>query len=269
MRQAKYTRLVQEQEELISQRKEEVTAIYKDCQRRLDPTLWQYLPGPDYSYEMDTISHYIHSHEQPAILDPYDTAQMILLFFDQWLACGRRGLLELMSKFHTPSVLDDDALDLVTSVFVCNSHSPIGPYPALIGWEDAAVHLECNMSRNHEDLTKNFPEPFLFEYSMTGHKTSLFLLGLLGLEASTPASDVEALEARFICASCPLEDQRGGMKGRFALKFKECVCLQTFPASLFLTEYTTTGFSCSRSTTSPNRFFFASLERGNRKRYIP
>lgn len=228
MREAKYIRLVKEQEELISQRKKEVTAIYKDCQRRLDPALWQYLPKPDYSYGMDTISHYIYSHEQSAILDPYGTAQMILLFFDQWLACGRRGLLELTSKHYTPSVLPDDALDLATSVFTCTSHSPIGSYPVLLGWEDAAVHLECNMSRNHKDLTKNSPEPFLFEYSITGRNTALFLLLLLRLDASTPALDVEALEARFMCASCPLESRRG-MKGRFALKFKECVCLLTFP----------------------------------------
>ena len=269
MREAKYTRLAKEQEEQISQRKKEVNAIYKNCQRHLDPTLWQYLPEPDYSYGMDIISHYIYSHEQSAILDPHDTAQMILLFFDQWLTCGKRGLLELVLKHHTPSVPQDNALDLATSVFICTSHSPIESYPVLLGWEDAAVHLECNMSRNHEDLTKNSPELFLFEYSMTGRMTALFLLSLLGLEASMPAPDVEALEARFICASCPLEDQRGGMKGRFALTFKECVCLQTFPASLFLTEYTMPGFSCSWSTASPNRFLFAALERGYRKRYIP
>lgn len=164
------------------------------------------------------------------MLDPYDTAQMFLLFFDQWLACGKRGLLELMSKHHTPSVLQDDALDLATSVFICTSHSLIRSYfgvPVLLGWEDAAVHLECNMSRNY--LTKNSPEEFLFEYSATGRKTALFLLGLLGLDASTPARDAEALEARFTCASCPFDDRRGGMKGCFALKFKECVCLQTFP----------------------------------------
>jgi hypothetical protein len=198
LREAKYTRLIKEQEELISQRKEEVNAIYKDCQRRLDPALWQYLPEPDYSYGMDTISHYIHSHEQSAILDPHDTTQMILLFFDQWLACGKRGLLELMLKHHTPSVLDVDALDLATSVFICTLHSPIESYPVLLGWEDAAVHLECNMSRNHEDLTKNSPELFLFGYSMTGRKTALFLLDLLGLEASTPAPMLKPLKP----ASC-------------------------------------------------------------------
>jgi len=232
LREAQYTRRVREQEELISQRKQEVAAIYKDCQRSLDPALWQYFPEPDYSYGMDTISHYIYSHEQSAVLDPHDTTQMILLFFDQWLACGKRGLLELMLKHHTPSVLQDNALDLATSVFICISHSPIEAYAVLLGWEDAAVHLECNMSRNHEDLTKNSPELFLFEYSMTGHTTALFLLGLLGLECSMSAPDVEALEARFMCASCPLEDSQGGMKGRFALTFKECVCLQTFPCIL-------------------------------------
>ena len=232
MREAKYTRLIREQEELISQRKEEVAAIYKDCQRRLDPALWQYLPEPDHSYGMDTISHYIYSRKQSAILDPYGASQMIFLFFDQWLACGKRGLLELMSKHHSPDVLQDDALDLATSVFICTSHPPAESYPVLLGWEDAAVHLECNMSRNHQNLTKNSPEPFLFEYSMAGQKTALFLLSLLGLEASTPALEVEALEARFMCANCPLEARRGEMKGFSALKFKECVCFLTFPCIL-------------------------------------
>ena len=230
MKEAKYARLFKEQEELISQRKKEITAIYKVCQRQLDPAFWQYLPEPNHSYKIDTISRYIYFPEQSAMTVPYDTAQMILLFFDQWLACGKRGLLEVMSKHHPLTLFQDDALDLATSVFICTLHPPNPTcYSVLLGWEDAAVHLECNLTQNHQQLTKNFPELFLFEYSMIGRKTALFLLGLLGLEASTPALDVEALEARFMCVSCPLEARRGRMKGRFALKFKECVRFLTFP----------------------------------------
>jgi len=227
LKEAKYARLFKEQEERMSQRKNEITAIYKDCQRRLDPAFWQYLPEPSHSYGIHTISRYIYYPEQSEMLVPNDTAQMILLFFDQWLACGKRGLLELMSKHLTPTASQDDALDLATSVFTCTLHSP-KCYSVLLGWEDAAVHLECNMTQNHQQPTTDFPE-FLFEYSMIGRKTVLFLLGLLGLEASTPALDVEALEARFMCVSCPLEARRGKMKGRFALKFKECVRFLTFP----------------------------------------
>ena len=150
-------------------------------------------------------------------------------YFDQWLACGKHWLLELMSKHHASVYFPDNVLDLATSVFICPLHSPIGDnakcHSVLLGWEDAAVHLNCNMPRNPQQLTKNLPELFMFEYSMKGRETALYLLGLLGLGASTLASDVETLEARFICSSCPAEVKRGDMKGHFALKFKECVCL--------------------------------------------
>ena len=65
---------------------------------------------------MDTISHYIYSHKQLEILDPYDTAEMILLFFDQWLNSGLPVGNESFWSDTTP-ILPDDALDLAISVF--------------------------------------------------------------------------------------------------------------------------------------------------------
>jgi len=229
LREAKCIRLAKERDELIARRKKEISAIYQNCQRLLDPVLWQYLPEVNHSYEIDIIFDYIYSHEKSALLAVDEAAQKIHLLFDQWLACGKHWLLELMSKHHTSICFQNNALDLATSVFICPLHSPKGNkaeyHSALLGWEDAAVHLDCNMPRNPQQLTKNSPELLKFEYSMDGHKIALYLLGLLGLDASTPASDVEALEDRFMCLSCPLEVKRGNIKGRFALKFKECASL--------------------------------------------
>ncbi|KIM46544.1 hypothetical protein M413DRAFT_441635 [Hebeloma cylindrosporum] len=223
---AKWRRLSEEREELISQRKKEVNIIYKDCQRRIDPACWQHLPDSSHCYELDIISQYIDSHEQSATLDLDTAAQIILPFFDQWLAYGKRGLLELMSKHHIPSLSEENALDLATSVFICPLHSPEDfDHSVLLGWEDAAVHLECKTRRHYRDPqpTRPFPEPLLLQYSTTGRKAVLYLLGLLGMEASSSALDVEALEARFTCASCPPDSRPGTMKGRFAMKFKESV----------------------------------------------
>ncbi|KIM46545.1 hypothetical protein M413DRAFT_441636 [Hebeloma cylindrosporum] len=219
---AKWRRLSKEREELISQHKKEVNVIYKECQRRIDPAFWQHLPGPNHCYEFDIISQHLHSDEQSATLDPDRAAQIILPFFDQWLAYGKRGLLELMSKHHIPSVSEENALDLATSAFICPLHSPdTFGHSVLLGWQDAAVHLECTMPRTRQ-LTQN-SEPLLFQYSTIGRETVLCLLGLLGLEASISALDVETLQARFTCGSCPPESRPGTMKGRFALTFKECV----------------------------------------------
>ncbi|KIM46543.1 hypothetical protein M413DRAFT_317544 [Hebeloma cylindrosporum] len=218
LREAKCIRLAEEREELVSQRKKAVDMIYKDCQRRIDPAFWQYLPDSSHCYEFDTISQYIYSQEQSATLDPDTAAQMISTFFDQWLAYGKRGLLELMSK----DAVEENALNFASSVFICPAHPPDKyGHSVLLGWEDAAVHLECTMPRTQQ-LTEN-SEPLSFQYSTIGRETVLYLLDLLGLEASTSAFDVEALEARFTCGSCPPESRRGALKGRFALKFKDCV----------------------------------------------
>jgi hypothetical protein len=229
LKEVKYTRLAKERDELIVRRRKEITAIYQDCQRLLDPALWQYLPEADRSYDIDVIFDYVYSHEKSASLAVDEAAQKILQFFDLWLACGKHWILELMSKHHTSIYFLDSALDFATSVLICPLHSPKGDkakyHSVLLGWEDAAIHLDCNMPRTPQQLTKNSSGLLRFEHSMKGRETALYLLLLLGLEASTKASDVEALEARFFCSSCPLEVKRGNMKGRFALKFKECVRL--------------------------------------------
>jgi len=105
-----------------------------------------------------------------------------------------------------PDVL---ALDLATSVFNClgSSRSSLRTGGCLIGWDGAGPHLRCPALEKYWENRLHF--------SQRGYDAATELVTLAGFDARTAKIwDMDALNPRFVCLTCPLEANSRIQDGR-------------------------------------------------------
>ncbi|KAF8914333.1 hypothetical protein CPB84DRAFT_82393 [Gymnopilus junonius] len=219
----KADRLLQEQKALIVRRTKEAEAFYDSYKQTLDPLNWEYLPEFRRIMDLKPIFHYINFGE-PAGVFPDEVAQQeVQTFVEKWLAVGRRHLSQLVSA-HCLTVSKGDPLDLANAVFTCGVCYRLCnlKFP-LFGWQDVALHLGCIIPSDPNRVLEEATFTSELSYSVAAYDVLKYLLGILELEPSKmQATEVVALEARFVCTVCPFS-VRHGIKGRYPMTVKECV----------------------------------------------
>jgi hypothetical protein len=217
--------------ERIKKRKAAVDSQYNSYLRELNPQLWGYLPGSTRFHQIAPIVEYIYSEDESLTPPPESTKVEIHAFVSNWTTFGKAQLSSCITDHQTQihDTTEDsvpDVMNLATAVVICSEnergnirHGVYGaPLQALIGWDDAKLHLDCITPRTQE--SKDAPS---FTFSVAGYHTAVHLLDLLGLSpTTTKANLLEGHQARFMCITCPFE-WRMRSKGRHAMTFKESV----------------------------------------------
>ncbi|KAF8961097.1 hypothetical protein BDZ97DRAFT_1256869 [Flammula alnicola] len=228
---AKLKRLVDERRQRIENRKKESRTFYDAVRRQLDATTWKQLPCTERIYQITVLSDYINS-DNPSEEFPADTAAAdIGKLLDSWRTYGKKALFHIMSEHQEPQEAEgfqESDLHLATAVFTCPFHGPNSTDAevsfGLIGWDDAALHLECNLPWPFHHLCNgDLYFKAKFRFNPNGQHTAQHLLKLMGLNPNTTlASSLDDSSARFACMTCPLERKRR-VEGRYVMTFKECV----------------------------------------------
>ena len=114
-------------------------------------------------------------------------------------------------------------VDLATSVFYCPGCVKRHKYtsdtflinPCYVGWEQARIHLRCDMLHAYGYRQLGFSE--------VGQRVAKALIRVVGLdpERATPR-EMEVLDRRFFCGGC-LEGMDGADEGQRVLTWTECV----------------------------------------------
>lgn len=225
---------------LINKRKEFVHELYREYKKSVPPLTWAYLP-PHYAvYQFKPFEDLInapHSDE----LDRASCEEALWCLpkeIRDWTLTKKRQLVSLLpgrgsggtttsqhagpsSERSGPSQEMEDnfeALQLATSVFCCLG-SNVSPQRkaglCLIGWEAAGPHLRCTSLETYWEKRLHF--------SQRGHDAATALVNLACLDPrTTTAADMDRLDYRYICTSCPIATYTG-FKGRHAYNWRDAV----------------------------------------------
>lgn len=227
LRRLKSSRLSHERLERIKKRKAAVDSQYNSYLCELNPQLWGYLPDHTRVHQIAPIFEYIYSDDESLISPPESTRAEIHSFVSDWTTFGKAQLSSCINDYqaqmhgYTENSVPH-VMDVATVVVICPKKEMQifnwGHLQALIGWDDARLHLDCITPKAQESKDTSS-----FIFSAAGHHTAVHLLNLLGLSPTTTKSNLlEGLRARFMCITCPFA-WRMQSKGRHAMTFKESV----------------------------------------------
>ncbi|PPQ96557.1 hypothetical protein CVT26_006364 [Gymnopilus dilepis] len=244
---AKEQRLERERAALRKSLQERVTSFYYDLvQRSVPPERWDYIPQ----------GHNIHILHLPAVVRYIDTDYglesnvpdlavtdvdvVILDFTEALMMKTRQRLLHVLKMSHPSALLwEDDCgdkiekLNLATAVFThfligsscpCHRSAP----EILFGCEEAVRHGSCaSIPLFRGGTTTCDSEADNFGFSKDAYNTVVLLLRLLKLDPHTTlARDLDSLNKRFVCISCPLKSdypRRPEVWGRYTMDWRQCV----------------------------------------------
>ncbi|KAF8213024.1 hypothetical protein K438DRAFT_2010155 [Mycena galopus ATCC 62051] len=177
---------------------------------RRTPSTWAYTPS------VQDIAKFSEFHElivnQDETLAPDDSRLVAALErlparLDSWLGAERTSLVAKIPSGSNPP--DRDVLEFATTVFGCAnpSNNLYRHQCCLVGWKDAGAHRErgCNVSS--------------VTFSESASTAACALVRLVGLDPRSATADhMDALDARFICDDCPIEQH-----GRKAMGWRICL----------------------------------------------
>lgn len=218
----KSNRLSNERMERIKKHAAAVDTQYNTYVRELNPRLWGYLPDSGRARLSTPIFEHIYSDDESLTLPPESIKAAIHSFVSDWTTFGKARLSSCITDHQTQmhGYTEDsvpDVTNVANAVVTCPKHN--FNVQALIGWDDARLHLNCFIPKPPRLVeSKDAPS---FTFSEAGYHTAVHLLNLLGLSpTTTKANSLEGLRARFMCATCPLTKWA---EGRYAMTFKESV----------------------------------------------
>ena len=223
--------------------------LYREYKKSVPPLTWAYLP-PHYAvYQFKPFEDLINApHDEE--LDKASCEDALCCLpkeVQDWTLTKKRQLVSLLpghdnggtttsqhagasSEPCDPSQGVEDnfeALQLATSVFCCLG-SNISPQRktglCLIGWEGAGPHLRCSALETYWEKRLHF--------SQRGHDAATALVNLACLDPrTTTAADMDRLDYRYICTSCPIASY-SGFKGRHAYNWRDAVRSKLLSLSL-------------------------------------
>ncbi|KDR76445.1 hypothetical protein GALMADRAFT_445743 [Galerina marginata CBS 339.88] len=216
---------------VLSIRREKIAKFYERyCQPGFDSTIWDSLPHTYDIMKLGPIAAYVESATDDAgVFSEEEVGAAIRDFVPTWRLEKKQMLARLLPSSQSlleccenNADVDEGALELATAVFW--HANPTHTSDTMIGWDEAKVHLSCWTEGQGWDNTSNDLE---LSFCELGYATVVLLLRLLGLDPDiTLASEVTALDRRFMCVSCKLEHQRhalNGSYGTYGWSWKECV----------------------------------------------
>lgn len=230
---AQAARKAQERQVLVESRKRVVNVAYHRYKRTILPATWAYHPGAYTVYEFEPFAKIIDDPEETQYKeDDFASAVKELpRLLDNWKFEKIRQLISLLPRHGSdgdsrdlkPAICQEDlnseVLNLAISVFTClgSVHSPNAGGRCLIGWDGAGIHLKCGALRKFWDRRLHF--------TRRGFDAARELVKLANLDPNTAlAREMDKVDARFVCASCP-QIRFKGFQGRQALLWRECVSL--------------------------------------------
>lgn len=207
---------------VLAARVDVISDVYKEYKRMASPRSWPTLPNFDQSLLLEPFLS-LYNSISDAPLDRavcVDSTSQLTASISRWSDEFRHNLASLVpidpiELGDSPPILSD--LELATSVFVCcgcfqrKRRSEF----CLIGWDNLKNHLSCQCARplQNNGLTT----------SRIGYDAASAVMQLLDLDPRTvTAKELDACNARFLCASCPIARFRL-VWGRKAFTWRECV----------------------------------------------
>ncbi|RDB27016.1 hypothetical protein Hypma_005172 [Hypsizygus marmoreus] len=214
-------RLRAEHEAFMAGRKKIIEHAYHEYKKTLQPSTWKQFPHHTELFAYDEFSDLLNL---PSDFDL--TVPMCSGAFEKlpgYLVQRReRQLLELVGMLPDTDISADDSLAtmahlaLCTSIFTCIGCAASGDADRnhAFGWEDVSAHNWCP----RDDVS---PGRWLF--SAVGSRVAASLARFLDLDPrQTSTTDMDQIDARFLCAKCPMEPYRG-VYGRKVFTWRECV----------------------------------------------
>lgn len=236
----KNQRLAGQRFRLVNSRRQVIRYFFQEIYKRsLLPSTWAFFPPTHIICGWKEFSVLANSPDTVHVTADTCAAAVALAprHADEWVV---ERMKELAAVLHSSSQhsrnaadvtqagisLDINALDRATSVFECvtSPSCPISAASCLIGWERAGAHISCDLP--YPTKTRG---PVWYSTLWRGHKLRLSqrgfdaataLLELAGHDSQTTlARDFDREPLRFVCLNCT----SSGLKGRQALKWRECV----------------------------------------------
>ncbi|KAF9486254.1 hypothetical protein BDN70DRAFT_988245 [Pholiota conissans] len=223
---SKQERLAEEFEILKELQRHKAFSFYTDnLLPNFIPDVHAYLPQrAEDVWRLPPFVDYISDLQISVVEFPVDAAQRALDSVEIYVAQTHGRLFK--SLFHLmliagvlPTGVNDDSkpsdfAGLAEAVFECCGS-------AFVGWEEIGVHV-C---QDELSYLQGGMSPALARFSHVGHKTLKNLAGLLHLDSleSVQTKDLDTLNRRFVCKTCPLIDS--GLTCRLrAMTWRECLC---------------------------------------------
>ncbi|RDB26491.1 hypothetical protein Hypma_005620 [Hypsizygus marmoreus] len=219
-------RRLAERQALLKKRAEIVKDAYLEYKKTISPITWKYLPHKSEILALEMFSDIINlpTESEVTVATCGSTFKQLPGYLADRRERQRRQLLSLLplDEHGDTSVLDDSdsgltrRLELALSVFTCIDCMGTEDmnWSICFGWEDIIEHNWCPV--NNTACTR-------WTFSSIGSSIAANLARLVGLDPSTAsARDMDRVDARFMCAECPVETYRG-VKGQMAVTWRECV----------------------------------------------
>ncbi|RDB24403.1 hypothetical protein Hypma_008379 [Hypsizygus marmoreus] len=214
-------RLRFEREILIERRKVIIKDGYDEYKKTLQPSTWKHLPHHTELFAYDAFSDLLNLPSDSDLTVPMCSAAFEKLpeYHAHQRECQVRELVSMLPD--TDISMDDPLatmtqLGLCTSIFTCIRCAVSGGVPRYhaFGWEDVRTHNWCP----RDDLS-----PGQWAFSAVGSRVAAGLARFLDLDPQTTSmADMDQVNARFVCAQCPIVRYRG-VFGRQVLTWRESV----------------------------------------------
>ncbi|KAF9486251.1 hypothetical protein BDN70DRAFT_239894 [Pholiota conissans] len=223
----KQLRLVAEFAARQKERQKKILSFYfAALESNFIPEVHSYLPNRHQEiYRLPCFANYLTDPQESLVELPVNSIQQMFQSVDTYLAQNHRplfqSLFDLMLNAGVLSIEDTNDAELGTcarlaiAIFECCES-------ALVGWEEVAVHA-C-----HDGSTYQERGTIRARFSDAGKEALESLAELLHLESldSILAKDLDDLNRRFVCKTCPF-DLVAHCSGRFslhAMTWRECIC---------------------------------------------
>ncbi|EDR15994.1 uncharacterized protein LACBIDRAFT_291826 [Laccaria bicolor S238N-H82] len=212
----------QKRKRLVLERKRQVKLCYTEYSKTLKSEQWTSIM-PLHEVFKDAFFNNFVSSEADVVGDISKKdalalfPQLTLKFMDSQVN-RLASLLPEGTDYFVPSMDCYSRLNLATSVFGCRlcQFGHISGV-ALCGWTNICSHIN-QKSRKYA----SFPH-LKIEFNPDDCATSASLIRSLGLDpATTTQEQLDLIDARFFCGSCPILSMRG-VRGRKAYTWTECV----------------------------------------------
>ncbi|KAF7984915.1 hypothetical protein HWV62_10937 [Athelia sp. TMB] len=222
------TRIQRERLPLLRSRMDVIKSVYNDYKATAVPATWSYQPADEVAQRLPCFAALIDDPSDlpldvqrcrealkylPSDVDALNEEKTAVLL----------SLLVRSSERTAASVADDagSALDLATTIFICQGRYCGGGSEPFIGWQHAICH-RCQIGPFQSAEEVRIPE---FRFALQASKAVCSLASLLGLDAGvvTP-QDLDRADGRFVCLTCPLATYHNPFARR-ALSWGHCASL--------------------------------------------
>ncbi|KAF7984914.1 hypothetical protein HWV62_10935 [Athelia sp. TMB] len=224
-------RIAKERAPITEGRKAVVRKVYKEFKATLVPISWANYPTPEVVFHLECFSSLINDpSDEPLDIEHCRRAlEQLPQQVDTLNAEKTAVLLSLITKHEQEIAMEgvEDAhlqggfrpsLDLATSIFSCHTCS-LSCTPILTGPD--ALHHCCSI-RQYGRSAK-CPRIPGYKFATDIARAIVKLASLLQLDPrSTKSTDLDQLDARFVCTACP-QRRESGYEGKKAMSWRNCL----------------------------------------------